>query len=188
VRIYDILIIGAGPAGLGAGTQAAHLGLKHAVLERPEPASRLLLARKVENFPGQNNISGPELLKALTRQAKGKGIRLITDTCAGIDFKKDCFCINTAKNIIKAKAVIIAAGLAPKKLNARVASNKLENKYIFYRWTDIPLNFKNKKILVIGGGEVALDQACSMAEKGAKATIAVRSGKVSGSSSPLLKA
>lgn len=179
MKIFDLLIIGAGPAGLGAGIQAGHMSLKHAVIEKPESSSRLLLARKVENFPllKETDMPGQDLFINLLRQAKNKGVKVIMDACAGIDFKDGCFYINTNKNTYKTKAVIVAAGLSPKKLLAAVSSKQLENRHVFYRWTDIPQGLKNKRILVIGGGEVAFDQACSLADKGAKVTIAVRSNK-----------
>ncbi len=116
MKIYDLLIIGAGPAGLGAGIQAAHMGLKHAVIEKPKPSSRLLLSRRVENFPGQKDVPGKELLKDLTRQAKDKGVGMITETCSGIDFQKGYFHIKTIRYNLISRSLIVATGLVPKKL------------------------------------------------------------------------
>lgn len=175
MKIYDLLIIGGGPAGLGAGIQAAHMGLKHAVIEKPKPSSRLLLARRVENFPGQKDVPGKELLKSLTRQAKGKGVGMMTETCSGIDFKKGCFHIKAGRYKRIARSLIVATGLVSKKMNVRISAPYLEGRRVFYRWSDIPPGLKDKRILVVGGGETAFDQACSLAEAGAKVTIAIRS-------------
>lgn len=177
MKIYDLLIIGAGPAGLGAGIQAAHMGLKHAVIEKLKPSSRLLLARRVENYPGQKDTAGKELLKALKLQAENKGVGIMTGACSGIDFKEGSFHVKTEKNILKAKTLIVATGLVPKKLSARVSARRLEGRRVFYRWTDIPPDLKDKRILVVGGGETVFDQACSLAENGAKVIIAVRGEK-----------
>jgi len=171
-RIYDLIIIGAGPAGLGAGIQAAHMGLKHAVIENHKSSSRLLLARRVENFPGQKDVPGKELLKALTRQAKSKGVGMIAETCSGIDFKNGCFHIKAGRYNLITRSLIVATGLIPKKLKSGVSAPSLEGRRVFYRWTDIPPDLKDKRILVVGGGETAFDQACSLAEAGV--TIAVR--------------
>lgn len=174
MKIFDLIIIGAGPAGLGAGIQAAHMGLKHTIIEKPKPCSRLLLARWVENIPGQKDVPGKELLKSLARQAKGKGAGMMTETCFGIDFKNGCFQIKTGQYDLISRSLIVATGLIPKKLKAVIATPCLEGRRVFYRWTDIPPDMKNKRILVVGGGETAFDQACSLAEAGAGVTIAVR--------------
>ncbi|MBU1356214.1 MAG: NAD(P)/FAD-dependent oxidoreductase [Candidatus Edwardsbacteria bacterium] len=171
---YDLLIIGGGPAGLGAGIQAAHMGLKHAVIEKPKPSSRLLMARRVANFPGQKDVPGKELLKSLTRQAKGKGVGMMTETCSGIDFKNGCFHIKAGRYNRIARSLIVAMGLIPKKLKSGVSEPCLEGRRVFYRWTDIPPDLKDKRILVVGGGETAFDQACSLAETEARVTVAVR--------------
>lgn len=177
MRIYDLIIIGAGPAGLGAGIQAAHMGLKHVVIENTKPSSRLLLARRVENFPGQKDVPGKELLESLTRQAKSRGVGMVAATCSGIDFKKGCFHIKAGRYNLTARSLIVAAGLIPKKLKSDVSTPGLEGRCVFYRWDDIPLGLKDKRILVAGGGETAFDQACSLAEAGAGVMIAIRGKK-----------
>jgi thioredoxin reductase (NADPH) len=176
MSIYDIIIIGAGPAGLGAGIQAAHLGLAHLLIEREEPQSRLLLARKVENFPrlGTSGLSGKELHQALWAQALKKGAVFKKVAALSIADNRGTFVIETEKGSFTARTVIIAAGLAPKKLDKNIARPPLENKGLFYRWTDIPFSKHKRQVLVVGGGEVALDQACSLAEKGFEITLAVR--------------
>ncbi|MDQ7797933.1 MAG: NAD(P)/FAD-dependent oxidoreductase [Candidatus Edwardsbacteria bacterium] len=176
MKIYDLLIIGAGPAGLGAVIQAAHLGLAHLLIEREEPQSRLLLARKVENFPlaGEGGLSGPELYCSLVAQARNSGVNIITGPVSSVKNDKGIFIIAAKHNTYKSKAVILSTGLLPKKLSRIVAPQELEDKKLFYRWTDIPRGRRKGGILVIGGGEVAFDQACSLAEKGFEITLAVR--------------
>jgi thioredoxin reductase (NADPH) len=178
-KIYDLLIIGAGPAGLGAGIQAAHLGMEHILLDREEPQSRLLLARKVENFPliGDGGRSGPELYHSLIAQAKKNGVNIIAGAVSSIENDKGISIIVTEKKSYKTKAVILANGLLPKKLGREITSQGLEGKKLFYRWTDIPMRKRKEKVLVIGGGEVAFDQACSLAENGSEVTIAIRGKK-----------
>jgi thioredoxin reductase (NADPH) len=176
MKTYDLLIIGAGPAGLGAGIQAAHMGLSHAVIEKKEPQSRLLLARKVENFPliGDGGRSGQELYRSLIAQSRESGVNIITGSVSSILNDKGIFVIAAEQNPYKAKAVILATGLLPKKLIRSIVPQELEGKKLFYRWTDIPWGKRKGKILVVGGGEAAFDQACSLAENGFEVTIAIR--------------
>jgi len=178
-KIYDLLIIGAGPAGLGAGIQTVHMGLSHAVIERKEPQSRLLLARKVENFPliGDGGRSGQELYRSLITQAQKKGVNIIAGSVSSIENDKGIFIVVTENKLYEAKAVILANGLLPKKFGREIASQELEGKKLFYRWTDIPMGNRKEKVLVIGGGEVAFDQSCSLAENGSEVTIAIRGKK-----------
>ncbi len=179
MKIYDLIIIGAGPAGLGAGIQAAHMGLAHAVIERKEPQSRLLLARKVENFPliSDDERSGPELCRSLIAQSRKSAVNIIAGSVFPIENNKGVFIIVTEQKSYKAKAVILATGLLPKKLSRKVIPKGFEGKMLFYRWTDIPVRKRKEKVLVIGGGEVAFDQACSLAENGSEVTIAIRGKK-----------
>ena len=177
MSVFDLLVIGAGPAGLGAAIQAAHAGLSAAVLEMRRPSSRLLLARRVENFPGQRGLVGPELLGNLRRQARARGVRMIPGRCLRLDYLKRRFGTNASEAIVEAKAVILATGLKPKGLGRNVAPAGLEGKKLFYRWTDIPRIGRKGAVLVIGGGETAFDQACSLAERGFEAAIVVRSGQ-----------
>lgn len=176
MKKYDILIIGGGPAGMGAVIQAAHLGLAHLLIERKEPQSRLLLARKVENFPRlrTSGRSGKELHRALWAQALKKGAVFKKVAALSIADNRGTFAIETEKGSFTARTVIIAAGLAPKKLDKNIARPPLENKGLFYRWTDIPFSKHKRQVLVVGGGEVAFDQACSLAEKGFEVTMAIR--------------
>ncbi|HAD82996.1 TPA: hypothetical protein DCG35_11155 [Candidatus Edwardsbacteria bacterium] len=175
-KTYDLLIIGAGSAGLGAGIQAAHLGMEHAIIERKEPQSRLLLARRVENFPlaGAGGQSGPELYRSLIAQSRQSGVNRIPGLVSSIEINRRVFIVDAGKKRYQTRAVILATGLMPKKLGRKIAPQELEGKKIFYRWTDIPLGKRKEKVLVIGGGEVAFDQACSLAEKGFEVTMAIR--------------
>lgn len=173
MAMFDLLVIGAGPAGLGAALQAAHVGRSVAALEMKRPVSRLLLAGWVENFPGQPGLTGPALLDNIRRQARTKGALFISGRCLSLDYAGKLFRAEIFGRALEARAAIVATGLEPKKLAERVSPRRLEGRRVFYRWTDIPLR-PGARVLVIGGGEAAFDQACSLAGKGCRVALAVR--------------
>lgn len=171
--VFDLLVVGAGPAGLGAAIQAAHAGWSVAVLDMRRPLSRLMLAGRVENFPGQPGLAGPVLLDRMRGQARAKGVTFVAGRCLSLGYAGKLFRAETSGRALEARAAIVATGLEPKKLGAKVSPGRLEGRRVFYRWTDIPLG-SGARVLVIGGGEAAFDQACSLAERGCRVTMAVR--------------
>lgn len=173
MAMFDLLVIGAGPAGLGAALQAAHAGWSVVVLEMKRPLSRLLLAGRVENFPGQPGLAGPALLEKIEGQARAKGVIFVSGRCLSLDYKGKLFRAEISGRSLEARAAIAATGLEPKKLAARISPQRLEGRGVFYRWTEIPLG-AGARVLVVGGGESAFDQACSLAERGCRVALAVR--------------
>lgn len=172
MTIFDLIIVGGGPAGLAAGIQAGHMGLAVKVLEKGEWGGRLRLARKVENIPGLTlPLSGAQVADRMVRQARRKGVSLVLEACNRIDYAKKCFRVYSTPNRYAARAVIIACGVEPDRL--LIPGLGAEPDCLFYSWQLLP-HVRDKRVGVIGGGESAFDQACSLAEGGAVVTIFVR--------------
>ncbi len=172
MTMLDLIIVGGGPAGLAAGIQASHMGLKIKILEKHVWGGRLRLARKVENFPGLNRpYSGAQVVKRLLAQAHGKGLPMEAETCRSIDHPDACFVVNGAINTYNAKTVIVATGVRPKELV--IPGLDLPANRLFYSWRDLPRK-KGARVAIVGGGEAAFDQACTLAERGASVVMLIR--------------
>ncbi|MBI5804677.1 NAD(P)/FAD-dependent oxidoreductase [candidate division TA06 bacterium] len=180
MKPYDLIIIGGGPAGIGAALQAGREGRKVLLAEKDILGGRLNHAFWVKNFPlaGPEGSSGKTIVRGLVKQLKSLDIGTIQGTCQAIDHKGVCFVSLINDHLYNSRSVVMAGGLEPKKLLVPGAGKAFEQKRLVYYWDDIPGQLKDKSIAVIGGGEVALDQACSLAAKGAKATVLVRGDKV----------
>ncbi|MDI6739944.1 MAG: NAD(P)/FAD-dependent oxidoreductase [Candidatus Edwardsbacteria bacterium] len=174
--MHDLIIIGGGPAGLGAGIQAVHCGLDVLVLERDEIGGRLRYAREIRNFPGFLNAhpSGTLLVTRLREQARRSKLHLARARCGLIDWKRPFFIVRTTYQRYRCRAVIVATGVRPKPFDARGLAAILQR--VHYYWKNIP-RVRRKTVAVIGGGETAFDQACSLAGQGAAVTVLVRGEK-----------
>lgn len=155
---YDLVIIGAGPAGLTAGIYASRAGLKTVILERALPGGLAAMTDHIENYPGfPEGIKGSELTDNMKKQAQHFGVEIIGTEVVSLE-KKDLTIINkTNTRVFEAKAVIIATGTLPKKLNIP-GEEKLMGRGISYCATcDGPL-FKGRRIAVIGCGNSGLQE------------------------------
>ncbi|MDP2807174.1 MAG: NAD(P)/FAD-dependent oxidoreductase [bacterium] len=179
MKLYDIIIIGGGPAGIGAALQAGRAGRKVLLAEKDTLGGRLNRAFLVKNFPScaPNGSSGKTVVRGLVKQLKAIRIVTVQGSCLSIGHRNGAFISLINGHCYNSRAVIMAGGLEPKNLSAPGSKEALKQKRLVYSWDDIPRPLKNKTVAIIGGGEVALDQACSLASKGAKATALVRGGK-----------
>ena len=157
---WDIIIIGAGPAGLTAGIYASRARLKTLILEAGEPVCQLLTTERIENYPGlPDNTGGLELIENMRTQAVNFGAGIINDKVTKVsDDKGDSKLIYTSKKEYRTSAVIIAAGASPKKLNIP-GENKLLGKGVSYCAVCDGSFFKDKKVVVVGGGDAAVEEA-----------------------------
>jgi thioredoxin reductase (NADPH) len=171
--MHDLIVIGAGPAGLGAAIHAVHLGLDVLVLENGGIGGRLRYAGEVRNFPGflAARPDGAALAKKLAEQARRAGVRIERKECGLIDRRGTCLVVQTSGGVQRGRSVIIATGVRPVPLAIPGAAGAKDR--IHFYWTDIP-GIRGKTVAVIGGGEVAFDQACSLAEHGARVSVLTR--------------
>ncbi len=159
----DLIIIGAGPAGLTAAIYAARFRLKLRVFEKFSCGGQILLSPSIENYPGfPEGISTFDLMERFKAQAQGLGVEIeIRDVleCAQI---KGGYCLKTDAGDFETKTVIIASGASPKKLGVK-GEEEFIGKGVSYCGTcDGPL-FKDKEIIVVGGGDRALEDALYLA-------------------------
>jgi thioredoxin reductase (NADPH) len=157
---YDLIIIGGGPAGLTAAIYAGRYMLKTLVLEKEYyPGGQMLTTSSLENYPGFDKpIAGQELAERMTRQAKLFGAEIVKQTISKVDLTPKLKVIQANKTAYKAKAIIIATGAAPKKLNVP-GEREFYGKGVSYcAICDAPL-YKNKTVAIVGGGNTALEEA-----------------------------
>lgn len=156
-KLYDLIIIGAGPAGLTAAIYAARKGLSTLVLSS-DLGGQIAKAFLVENFPGFLEISGAELAQKMLEQAKKHGAQIIFEEVISINKIKNKFEVKTQNKKYLSKALILAYGKSPKKLGAKNEDNFLGKGVSYCATCDMPI-FKNKVVAVIGGGNSAFDAA-----------------------------
>lgn len=158
-EIHKLIIIGAGPAGLTAALYAARAELEPKVMAGIAPGGQLMLTTEVENFPGfPEGIQGPELMANMTKQVERFGTKMIYEDVLSVDFKSSPLVLKTANAEYKAKAVIIATGAEANWLNLE-SEQKLRGKGVSACATCDGFFFKEKDVVVIGGGDSAMEEA-----------------------------
>ena len=160
--MYDVIVLGSGPAGLTAAIYTSRAGLKTAVIAGAMWGGQLMLTREVENFPGfENGILGPDLMTTIRKQAERCGAEIIYEHATKADFQSKPFKITTEK-VYEAKTVIIATGASAKWLGLE-SENRLRGKGVSVCATcDAPF-FRNKNVVVVGGGDTAMEEALFLA-------------------------
>ncbi len=157
--MYDVAIIGGGPAGLTAALYTARSGRKTVIIEKSMPGGQAALTSWIENFPGYpEGVSGQELMMNFYDQASKFGAEMITEEVIEADFKNDVKVIKTENGIVKALSVIIATGAQPRKLGVE-GEETFQGRGVSYCATCDGAFFKDKKVAVIGGGDSAVEEA-----------------------------
>lgn len=177
--VYDVVIIGAGPAGLAASIYALERKLKTVVVEAGQPGGQLLTLypdKHVYDYPSYPSILGRELAKKMYEHAKGEGAEVILDTTIEkIVPREQYFLLQAGDQEILTNSVILATGMGhyqPRKLGVP-GETELTTKGIFYQ--KLPDKVVGKRIVVVGGGDTALETAVAAADKGAAVTLVHRS-------------
>lgn len=173
-KAYDLIIIGAGPAGVGAAVQAALYGARTLVIEKGGVGGRLDLARRVENFPWaaeDTKQDGRHLCRRFKKWLTKSGVPVVSDTVERVSYSHGRFAVfcGTGESY-DASTVIVATGVEPMPWRVRGVAGAGD--HIFQDWRAIPR--KRGAVAIIGGGETAFDQACSLAECGHKVSILIR--------------
>lgn len=165
MKQYDIIIIGAGPAGLSAAIYTTRRGLKTLVLAK-SVGGQATYAPEIENYPGIDMISGGQLSAKLYGQATRFGAEIISEEVTSVT-KKDAFNIVTSSNKYQSKVVILAFGKTPRDLGV-AGEDKFKGKGVSYCATCDGLFFKNKVVAVVGGGNSAIESALLLAKTSSK--------------------
>jgi thioredoxin reductase (NADPH) len=168
---YDLVIVGAGVAGLTAAAAAARHGLKVAVVERTGAGGQIMNVERIENFPGfPQGISGYELGPLLQEQAEEAGAEFILDTIEKLEVSGQEHILIGAEESIRAASIVIATGSA-KRLLGVPGEEKLRGRGVSdCAACDGPL-FKKLNVCVVGGGDSALDEALALARHAGQVTL-----------------
>jgi thioredoxin reductase (NADPH) len=155
---YDLVIIGAGPAGLTAGIYAARARMNVLLLEKAVPGGQIIVTDWIENYPGfPEGISGYDLAEKMKVQAEDLGLKIETAEVHSMNLSSALKEIVLKDRTIQAKSLIIASGASPKKLG--IGEDKYMGKGISFCATcDAPF-FKEKTVVAIGGGDTAVQEA-----------------------------
>ncbi|MCX5686895.1 MAG: thioredoxin-disulfide reductase [Candidatus Omnitrophica bacterium] len=181
-NIYDIVIIGGGPSGLTAGIYASRARMKTLLIEKMECGGQALVCDTIENFPGfPGGIKGPDLADWMSKQAGRFGLEIKTVEAKRIipkESEKEPFSIELSEGpALKASAVVIATGAKWNKLKVP-GEKELSGRGVSYCATcDGPL-FKGKDVVVVGGGDTALEDAIFLTKFANKVTIVHRRDKL----------
>lgn len=156
--VYDVIIIGGGPAGLSAGLYAGRGKLKTLLIEKETFGGQTATTHEVENYPGVSKITGPELSEVMREQVENFGVEIVKEGVVEVDFDSDIKVVKTYENEFKAKTIILAMGAKP-----RLAGFKNENEFrsmgVSYCATCDGAFFEGLDIAVIGGGDSAITEA-----------------------------
>jgi thioredoxin reductase (NADPH) len=167
---YDVLIIGAGPAGLTAGLYCGRARLKTVIVEKGVSGGELVNTARIEDYPGFEAIGGPELAERLERQARKFGVELTMDEVVEVASQGDWKRVVGEAASYTAGAVIVAAGGKPKKLDV-LGEAELAGRGVSYcAICDGPF-FQDQVIAVVGGGNTAIEEADYLTKFGTKVYI-----------------
>jgi thioredoxin reductase (NADPH) len=156
---FDVVIIGSGPAGYTASIYTSRAKLKTLIITGSLPGGQLMTTSEVENYPGfPNGIFGPELMINMKQQSERFGTTLITDEVKKVNFKVRPFEIYTESTIYKAESVLISTGATPRKLGIGPEQTFSGRGISYCATCDGPF-FKDQHIVVVGGGDTALEEA-----------------------------
>lgn len=168
--MYDILIIGGGPAGLTAALYAARYGLDTVMLESLYPGGQIITTTEIENYPGFLSTTGPELISDIEKQVRRLGVPVINEAVTSVRFENKNNEIKTAKQTYAAKAVIIATGQSPRELGVE-GERELRGRGVSYCATCDGNFFRNKEVAVVGGGDTAVIDAVFLSRICKKVTL-----------------
>jgi thioredoxin reductase (NADPH) len=172
--MYDVIIIGSGSAGYTAAVYSCRAGRKTLLIAGSIPGGQLMLTSDVENFPGfPESILGPELMESMRKQAERFGPEIIYDDASKVNFKSKPFEVTVGERILQGKTVIISTGANAKWLGIP-SETKLRGHGVSSCATCDGYFFKEKEVVVVGGGDTALEEATFLANITRKVTVVHR--------------
>lgn len=160
---YEVIIIGAGPAGISAALQLQRHAIPALLIERDQVGGLLLNAGLVENYPGfPDGISGPKLVDLFKKQLEKHSISVMNAEITALDYRDGLFTAQLADRRLSARHIIIASGTKPRSIAAALRiPAELQNR--IYREVYPLIGLKHKRVLIVGAGDAAFDYALSLA-------------------------
>lgn len=163
-EVYDLIIVGGGPGGLSAGIYAMRAALKTVLIEKGLPGGQINLTESVENYPGFENISGFDLSQKFLQHAKSYGLEERQEEVAVVEPGLEFHSVRLANGeILNTHAVIIGTGGSPRKLGV-FGELEYYGKGVSYCATCDGFFFRDKTVVVVGGGDTALEEALYLAK------------------------
>lgn len=178
MKIHNVIIIGSGPAGYTAGIYTARANLKPLLFEGYMTGGQLMTTTDVENFPGYpDGVMGPDLMQDLKKQAGRFGTEMIAQDVDAIDFSKRPFQITSAGQDYLAQSVIIATGATAQYMGLE-SEKRLIGKGVSACATCDGAFFKDEKVIVVGGGDSAIEEAIFLTRFASSVTVVHRRDKL----------
>ena len=169
-----LAIIGSGPAGLTAAIYAARAFLDPLVFVGPEFGGQIAITTEVENYPGfPNGLQGPELTAAMREQAEKFGARMVEETVDKVDLSSRPFKVTSSSGAYEVDALIIATGASPRRLGVP-GEDQFIGRGVSYCATCDGFFFRNKEIIVVGGGDSAFQEGLFLTKFGSRVRIVHR--------------
>ena len=171
-EIYDVIILGAGPAGLAAGLYAGRSRLNVLIIEKGQDGGQIAITDEIENYPGQivEGESGPSLIARMTKQAEKFGAKRVSDMIKEVELEGDVKILKSEKNEYRAKNVIIATGANARPIGCK-GEGQFRGKGVSYCATCDANFFEDFEVYVVGGGDSAVEEAMYLTKFARKVTI-----------------
>jgi thioredoxin reductase (NADPH) len=178
---FEVIIIGSGPAGYTAGVYTSRAKLRTLIISGTLPGGQLMTTSEVDNYPGfPNGIFGPELMMNMRQQAERFGTVIVDDEVIQVDFSKRPFLVTTQSENYEAESILICTGATPRKLGIE-AEQQFAGRGVSYCATCDGPFFKGEDIVVVGGGDTALEEATFLTKFGKSVKIIHRRDSLRGS-------
>ena len=172
--MYDLIIIGAGPAGLSAAIYAQRALLDTLVLEQEAVGGQVILTSEVDNYPGVPNADGFSLVEAMRTQAEDLGATIEMNVVERLEVAEDgSFAVTVPGKVLQAKTVILAGGATPRK-GGFIGETEFAGRGVSYCATCDGMFYRGKHVFVIGGGNSAAEEALFLTRFAAQVTMVVR--------------